>query len=140
LPTEITAEVFLQYVDRGLIGGTDPNIPHAPAWTEPYGPLLLASVCRAWKDIALALCPIWSTLEIRTQANAIPTTQQLLECWLPRSGGHPLDVNPLLFIRRPGYHLHHTSTGLSLTPDLLLFCGYPNRLPERFIFWAYATT
>ncbi|KAJ7290472.1 hypothetical protein C8J57DRAFT_1705835 [Mycena rebaudengoi] len=92
LPTEITAEVFLQYVDRALIGGTDPNIPHVPGWTEPYGPLLLASVCRAWKDIALALRPIWSTFEIRTQANAIHTTQQLLECWLPRSSGHPLDV------------------------------------------------
>ncbi|KAJ7234532.1 hypothetical protein C8J57DRAFT_1380155 [Mycena rebaudengoi] len=120
LPTEITAEVFLQYVDRGLIGGTDPNIPHAPGWTEPYGPLLLASVCRAWKDIALALCPIWSTLEIRTQANAIPTTQQLLECWLPRSGGHPLDANPLFDLfsgRMP--RLRKLEISLNTFPDHL---------------------
>ncbi|KAJ7889743.1 hypothetical protein B0H13DRAFT_2666111 [Mycena leptocephala] len=92
LPTEVVAEVFLQYVDSAQIGADDPNIPHAPGWIEPCGPLLLASVCRAWREIALALRPLWSCFRVCTSPNAIPTTQKLLECWLPRSGGHPLDI------------------------------------------------
>ncbi|KAF8188259.1 hypothetical protein K438DRAFT_1936367 [Mycena galopus ATCC 62051] len=93
LPTEITAEVFIQYVDNPQIGGTDPNIPHAPGWIPGRSPLLLASVCRAWRDIALALRPIWSSMLLWTSKNAIPSTEKLLQCWLPRSGDHPLDIS-----------------------------------------------
>ncbi|KAJ6535723.1 hypothetical protein B0H19DRAFT_1271446 [Mycena capillaripes] len=93
LPAEITAEIFMQYVTSAQIGGHDPNIPHAPGWVAPCGPLLLASVCRAWRDIALALRPIWSKIHIVTSANAMGTTEKLLQCLLPRTGNHPLRVS-----------------------------------------------
>ncbi|KAJ7640042.1 hypothetical protein DFH06DRAFT_630186 [Mycena polygramma] len=93
LPSEITAEIFLQYFNRADIGGTDPNLPHAPGWIPPCGPLLLASVCRAWREIALALRPIWSKFHLIANDNAIPSTEKLFECWLPRTGNHPLDVD-----------------------------------------------
>ncbi|KAJ7670757.1 hypothetical protein DFH06DRAFT_141710 [Mycena polygramma] len=93
LPAEITAEIFLQYFTRADIGGTDPNIPHGPGWIPPCGPLLLASVCRAWREIALHLQPIWSKFHLVPTQNAIPSTEKLLQCWLPRTGNHPLEVD-----------------------------------------------
>ncbi|KAF8188253.1 hypothetical protein K438DRAFT_1972440 [Mycena galopus ATCC 62051] len=94
LPSEITAEVFIQYVDNPYIGGTDPILfPPDSDSTPGSSPLLLASVCRAWRDIALALRPIWSSIRLRTSEHAIPSTEKLLQCWLPRSGGHPLDIS-----------------------------------------------
>ncbi|KAJ7658177.1 hypothetical protein DFH06DRAFT_1131185 [Mycena polygramma] len=91
LPPEITAEIFLQYFNGAEIGGL--IYPRVKAWPPPGGPLPLAGICRAWRDIALALHPIWSNFDILTSPNAIPTTEKLLECWLPRAGNHPLDVS-----------------------------------------------
>ncbi|KAJ7605275.1 hypothetical protein DFH06DRAFT_60114 [Mycena polygramma] len=42
---------------------------------------------------AILRLPCWSNFDILTSPNAIPTTEKLLECWLPRAGHHPLDVS-----------------------------------------------
>ncbi|KAJ7728352.1 hypothetical protein B0H16DRAFT_1428647 [Mycena metata] len=93
LPPEVTAEIFLYCVNTAYIGN-DGNLTIAPRLsTEGHGPLILASVCRAWRAIALGLRPIWSKFHLRTGLNTTSSTQKLLECWLPRTGGHPLDVS-----------------------------------------------
>ncbi|KAJ7029805.1 hypothetical protein C8F04DRAFT_1264525 [Mycena alexandri] len=92
LPPEITAEIFLHYVDTAHIGHHG-NLPVAPGGTGGHGPLLLASICRAWRAIALDLQPIWSKFDLPTGPSTVSSTQKLLECWLPRAGGHPLDLS-----------------------------------------------
>ncbi|KAJ7862824.1 hypothetical protein B0H13DRAFT_2566028 [Mycena leptocephala] len=93
LPPEITAEIFMHCVDSAHIGGSDPDVPNAPGETGGCGPLLLAGICHAWRDIALALRPIWSNFQLFTTPNTISSTEKLLQCWLPRTGGHPLDIS-----------------------------------------------
>ncbi|KAJ6569353.1 hypothetical protein B0H19DRAFT_1373548 [Mycena capillaripes] len=53
IPPEITAEIFVRYVDK----------PHGEALAEHGGgPLLLASVCKEWRHIALGLQSIWANI------------------------------------------------------------------------------
>ncbi|KAJ7743598.1 hypothetical protein B0H16DRAFT_1008011 [Mycena metata] len=92
LPPEITAEIFLHYVDIAHIGHHG-NIPIVPGGAGGHGPLLLASICRAWRAIAIDLQPIWAKFELRARLGGALSTQKLLECWLPRAGGHPLDLS-----------------------------------------------
>ncbi|KAJ7626170.1 hypothetical protein FB45DRAFT_1030472 [Roridomyces roridus] len=77
LPAEITAEIFLQYFTRAQIGGTEPGV----------------AVCRKWREIALALQPIWSKFYVVTRSTVPSSLGNLLEYWLQRAGTHPLDVS-----------------------------------------------
>ncbi|KAJ7642257.1 hypothetical protein FB45DRAFT_366861 [Roridomyces roridus] len=90
LPPEVTAEIFLGYFTRGDIGYSSPT---QLGWTPSYGPLLLANVCRRWRDTAVALQPIWSKFHIMTSDTASESQAALLECWLPRAGNHPLTIS-----------------------------------------------
>ncbi|KAJ7909492.1 hypothetical protein B0H13DRAFT_2014137, partial [Mycena leptocephala] len=58
-----------------------------------YPPLLLASVCKAWRCIALTLPTIWSDIEMFRSSDSSSRIEKLLPCWLPRVGGHPLKVD-----------------------------------------------
>ncbi|KAJ7139258.1 hypothetical protein C8R44DRAFT_764132 [Mycena epipterygia] len=91
LPPEVSAEIFLHYVDSAHIGGSG-TLPHPPR-KGGCGPLLLASICRTWRDIALALQPIWSSMQLYTGPATLSTTEKLLEQWLPRAGNHPLTID-----------------------------------------------
>ncbi|KAJ6509130.1 hypothetical protein DFH09DRAFT_1436762 [Mycena vulgaris] len=91
LPPEITAEIFLHYVDSPHIGGSGLGLPHPPR-EGGYGPLLLASICRAWRNVALALRPIWFCMHLDSGPDTISMTESLLEYWIPRAGSHPLDI------------------------------------------------
>ncbi|KAJ7447865.1 hypothetical protein B0H11DRAFT_2202588 [Mycena galericulata] len=95
LPPEITAQIFIHCVDTAHIGRYGPSrYPRAPITKDGgHGPLSLASVCRAWRDIALALGPIWSSYRLFTVENSLPRTEKLLQCWLPRAGVHPLEID-----------------------------------------------
>ncbi|KAJ7433445.1 hypothetical protein B0H11DRAFT_1889183 [Mycena galericulata] len=101
LPPEITAQIFIHCVDTAHIGRYGPSLyPRAPPTKDDgHGPLILASVCRAWRDIAFALGTIWSSFGLFTVENSLPHTEKLLQCWLPRAGVHPLDID-----------LHHLAT------------------------------
>ncbi|KAJ6509108.1 hypothetical protein DFH09DRAFT_1436718 [Mycena vulgaris] len=94
LPPEITAEIFLHYVDSAHIGGSGAtDVPIAPGRTGGCGPLLLASICRTWREIALTLPPIWSSLQLYAEPETISPTESLLPLWLPRAGSHPLEID-----------------------------------------------
>ncbi|KAJ7058414.1 hypothetical protein C8F01DRAFT_1232633 [Mycena amicta] len=80
IPPELTSEIFTQVVDS--VGGT------------PYYPLTLASVCRRWREIALSSYRLWHRLDM--DCNRTNSPALLLELWLSRAGGLPLDIYVLL--------------------------------------------
>ncbi|KAJ7057925.1 hypothetical protein C8F01DRAFT_1371386 [Mycena amicta] len=57
LPVEITAEIFRHYVDVAHIGLLS---------YHDHGPLVLASVCQAWRAIAIGTSALWSDFTIGT--------------------------------------------------------------------------
>ncbi|KAJ7159480.1 hypothetical protein C8R46DRAFT_1001736 [Mycena filopes] len=83
LPVEITAEIFLRYVDWAEICNE-----------SPCAPVILASVCKQWRAVALHLEPIWSRLQIFHKLfHGTARLEGLLVWWVPRTGGRLLDVD-----------------------------------------------
>ncbi|KAJ7934899.1 hypothetical protein B0H13DRAFT_1591279, partial [Mycena leptocephala] len=78
LPLEITSEIFIHCV-RG-------NTRH--------GPLLVASVCKAWRTIALTTPALWSEFHGSKFGGSMGRGNpvNLLQCWLPRAGSRPLTL------------------------------------------------
>ncbi|KAJ7087035.1 hypothetical protein C8R43DRAFT_1244882 [Mycena crocata] len=89
LPPEITSQIFSHCVDKPHIG--------RPPGDRPYperGPLVLASVCRSWRDICIALRALWSSLAVYPDRHSsIDNLLRLLKLWLTRSGTHQLDLH-----------------------------------------------
>ncbi|KAJ7679139.1 hypothetical protein DFH06DRAFT_505892 [Mycena polygramma] len=87
LPPEITIEIFLQYV-------ADERLRLPTSYVPPLrGPPLLASICRAWRRIALSLGKIWADVIVGQ------TTEMLFQCCLARAGQQPLLLD--MDIRQP---------------------------------------
>ncbi|KAJ7218654.1 hypothetical protein GGX14DRAFT_541436 [Mycena pura] len=84
IPPEITAEVFVHYVDWA--NGGDPR-------TRRGGPLVLASVCKSWRSIALNFPKIWSEIHISNSIEGLPGVEKWLRCWLQRAGDHALALD-----------------------------------------------
>ncbi|KAJ6600704.1 hypothetical protein B0H10DRAFT_1958730 [Mycena sp. CBHHK59/15] len=87
LPPEITAQIFSHYVDKPHIGRTR---------TPGRGPLLLASVCRNWRDICLSMGSLWASLCLYPGSHSSWDIEDLLSplrSWLSRAGSHPLDLH-----------------------------------------------
>ncbi|KAJ7262977.1 hypothetical protein C8J57DRAFT_988144, partial [Mycena rebaudengoi] len=57
LPSDVTAEIFMHYL------GNFPVITYDDA-LQAYPPLLLASVCREWRRVALSFPRLWATLSL----------------------------------------------------------------------------
>ncbi|KAJ7511320.1 hypothetical protein B0H11DRAFT_1954718 [Mycena galericulata] len=75
LPPETTAEVFIQDV-------SDPE--HTFAVLRP---VKLASVCRAWRTIALSTPRLWTFIEV-SPPRGYQRAEALLPIWISRSGVH----------------------------------------------------
>ncbi|KAJ7743581.1 hypothetical protein B0H16DRAFT_1561006 [Mycena metata] len=86
LPPEMTAEIFLRYVDTASTDSRKGNLIH--------NPLPLASVCRAWRAIATSTCALWTRVDMNT--TLIRDAESLLASWIPRSGDLPLDLDIVL--------------------------------------------
>ncbi|KAJ6509102.1 hypothetical protein DFH09DRAFT_1436700 [Mycena vulgaris] len=84
VPPEITTEIFIHYIALN---------PLVDLHDSRSGPLLLASICRTWRSIAINLRPIWSRIQISPTPQSLSSTKELLQCWLPRAGSHPLDLD-----------------------------------------------
>nr|GAT49676.1 predicted protein [Mycena chlorophos] len=76
LPNEITSEIFRHFL---------PVYPQAPPCRGSGSPTLLASVCRHWRNIALAMPGLWCAITL----DASPA---LVSSWLDRSGHKPLSL------------------------------------------------
>ncbi|KAJ4470778.1 hypothetical protein J3R30DRAFT_3710658 [Lentinula aciculospora] len=74
---------------------TDP-IRRLPTGTlvEIFASLLLTMVCRGWRDIAINLPPIWSSLQIYAKSRTmLERWQQGISGWIARAGALPLVVS-----------------------------------------------
>ncbi|KAJ7474281.1 hypothetical protein FB451DRAFT_286409 [Mycena latifolia] len=83
---EITVHIFSDYVDNPHIGYTN---------TPGRGPLLLASVCREWRNICLSVGSLWASLSIYPTPEFVRDIEDFLSfirCWLSRAGRQPLDL------------------------------------------------
>ncbi|KAF7347116.1 hypothetical protein MVEN_01465800 [Mycena venus] len=80
LPPETTTEIFKQCMNDMVTVARD-------QW---LGPQVLASVCRAWRHIAINLHSMWSNIHVPNIYDH--NTEKLLRWWLPRVGGHPLKL------------------------------------------------
>ncbi|KAJ6461639.1 hypothetical protein DFH09DRAFT_1175758, partial [Mycena vulgaris] len=113
LPTEITAEIFIQCVHSCW------QISGASLSTAP---LLLLQICRLWRTIALSTPSLWATLNIRFGRSPATISPEAfgksVNMWLGRAGDIPktfgfygsaggVRITPLL--RRHGTRLHHVS-------------------------------
>ncbi|KAJ7262986.1 hypothetical protein C8J57DRAFT_1719207 [Mycena rebaudengoi] len=86
LPSDVTAEIFMHYL------GNFPVITYYDA-LQAYPPLLLASVCREWRRVALSFPRLWATLSLKWNPRTVHDREQLLKCWLLRAGGCLLDLD-----------------------------------------------
>ncbi|KAJ6477543.1 hypothetical protein C8R45DRAFT_833427 [Mycena sanguinolenta] len=77
LPPEITTEIFLGCIP------SQSNLSESPS----EAPLLLAQICRQWRQIALDTPQLWRSLVFHDRETSI----ELLQLWLARSGSLPLD-------------------------------------------------
>ncbi|KAJ7120305.1 hypothetical protein C8R44DRAFT_787901 [Mycena epipterygia] len=80
LPPEITSEIFIHCVRGCYIR---------------QGPLLVASVCKAWRTIALTTPTLWSEFHGSRFFMGRGNLVSLLECWLPRAGSRPLTLEAI---------------------------------------------
>ncbi|KAJ7718598.1 hypothetical protein DFH07DRAFT_933541 [Mycena maculata] len=100
LPFEVTSRIFVHCLPAH--GRVSPSPSNAP--------LILAQICRDWRDIAVSTCELWSSIYFQafsfslssilspTQTPNVPCdngTCALLETWLARAKGHPISLGLL---------------------------------------------
>ncbi|KAF8961064.1 hypothetical protein BDZ97DRAFT_2077059 [Flammula alnicola] len=91
LPSEIASYIFTLYVesvnDRLLS-----EEPYDKADSSP--PLLLAAVCKTWREIALTTPQLWASANIFLRNSDLRGSQaELVKQWLDRSGQLPLSIS-----------------------------------------------
>ncbi|KAJ7263005.1 hypothetical protein C8J57DRAFT_445682 [Mycena rebaudengoi] len=87
LPSDVMAEIFMHYVYA------DTSVVKYDYSLRMYPPLLLASVCRTWRGIALSFPHLWAALSLeRYSKSRVKSCEQLLQCWLLRAGGCLIDL------------------------------------------------
>ncbi|KAF8956724.1 hypothetical protein BDZ97DRAFT_2062756 [Flammula alnicola] len=91
LPCEITSYVFALYVE----GVNDHVLYEQPSNKADWSPpLLLASVCRTWREIALKIPRLWASANIFLFRFDLRGSQaELVKQWLDRSGQLPLSIS-----------------------------------------------
>ncbi|KAJ7459242.1 hypothetical protein FB451DRAFT_1272288 [Mycena latifolia] len=86
LPPEITSRIFLKCLP--FHGRVQPSATKAP--------LVLAQVCRHWRDVALATARLWSSIDLKFEDGRrnIPDngTIPLLRTWLSRAKHSPISL------------------------------------------------
>ncbi|KAJ7051967.1 hypothetical protein C8F01DRAFT_1236931 [Mycena amicta] len=98
LPTELTIEIFTYYVESVRIGFHDYAFNGRTQPTPFPSPIVLASVCRAWRDIALNSAALWCRLDISNRREAaIPALRNCLS----RSATQPLSLS-MAWTHTPG--------------------------------------
>ncbi|KAJ7149674.1 hypothetical protein C8R46DRAFT_1009101 [Mycena filopes] len=84
LPNEIVSEIFLHTVPSDL-GDRVPDPTH--------GPLLVAQICRKWRDIALSTPRLWSGIALELTDAGEAAQLDLLDTWIARSRDSPLSIS-----------------------------------------------
>ncbi|KAJ7302269.1 hypothetical protein DFH08DRAFT_905585 [Mycena albidolilacea] len=94
VPVEITRSIFSLYINSPHIGCMD------MFQTIGRGPLRLASVCKAWRQICISHPALWASFRVYAHEmyhSRIDAFIDFLRCWIARAGSLPLDI----FIAHP---------------------------------------
>lgn len=93
LPFEILQEIFLWCVPPRppQIEYFCPTL-HMTGCSSQVAPLLLCQVCRLWKDLALTLPQLWTSLDVYVSLGKSRPASALAKLWLARSGALPLSL------------------------------------------------
>ncbi|KAJ7475209.1 hypothetical protein B0H11DRAFT_2235835 [Mycena galericulata] len=83
LPFDIISQIFVYCL---------PQEDDALPW-RTEAPLLLAGICRHWRDVALATHELWNTMHLNLRAHTILKITPLLDFWLPRAGNLPRSMS-----------------------------------------------
>lgn len=93
LPIEILQEVFFRCLPEGPNNGDYPIFWRKATLTHSKNaPLLLCSVCRWWRDVALSSPDLWTTMSVVVRLNVAVPSPNLVSVWLSRSGTLPLNL------------------------------------------------
>ncbi|KAJ7129099.1 hypothetical protein C8R46DRAFT_1331245 [Mycena filopes] len=90
LPPEITAEIFTEYAGTKALEDTSTDSHHISSMRIA---VTLASVCSAWREVALDLQKLWCTLQVS------PGDEESTLRWLSRAPDVPLHLHFLM--RKP---------------------------------------
>jgi F-box-like len=90
LPPEVLAEIFYYCSPENWI---DDN-PH-----DKRATMLSSHVCRLWRQVALSMPRLWSSLSLEIRTANYESSLSLAKSWLSRSGGCPLKLRILCFDR-----------------------------------------
>ncbi|KAJ7186741.1 hypothetical protein C8R46DRAFT_278936 [Mycena filopes] len=77
LPFDILYQIFVLCLPENAV----------PSSTE--APLLLAGICREWRDIALSIPSLWNTIDLKLSSRTILKRTRLLEVWKSRAANLP---------------------------------------------------
>ncbi|KAF7329015.1 F-box domain-containing protein [Mycena venus] len=83
LPFDIISQIFVYCLP--------PEDDALPWRTE--APLLLAGICRDWRDVALTVHELWNTIHLSLRPRSILKVAPLLKFWVPRAGNLPLSMS-----------------------------------------------
>ncbi|KAJ7186735.1 hypothetical protein C8R46DRAFT_278888 [Mycena filopes] len=83
LPFDVISQIFVYCLP--------PEEDALPWRTE--APLLLAGICREWRDVALATHDLWNTMHLNLRPHSVPKVDRLLDFWIPRAGNLPLSMS-----------------------------------------------
>jgi F-box-like len=88
-PPEILSEIFLHCLETKWFN---------PAYYERFprldkAPLLLGSVCRQWRTIALSTPRLWASFTLTIRPKHLKFDVVLAKTWLGRAGRCPLSIN-----------------------------------------------
>ncbi|KAF8956707.1 hypothetical protein BDZ97DRAFT_2062743 [Flammula alnicola] len=94
LPSEIASHVFTLYVES-----VNDRLLSKKPFNEADGspPLLLASVCKTWRETALATPRLWASAHIFLYDSDLQDLKaELVKQWLDRSGQLPLSITLII--------------------------------------------
>jgi hypothetical protein len=89
LPPEILSEIFIQCKDTKWF---DPLYGVLDTPRLDMAPLLLGSVCRRWRMIALSTPRLWASVGLTIRPKYLKSDVLLVKTWLARAGTCPLSI------------------------------------------------
>ncbi|KAG5652358.1 hypothetical protein H0H81_005260 [Sphagnurus paluster] len=128
LPIELCSEIF--------------TACFPPSSNGPQTPLLLGSVCTAWRNLAWDMPWLWNNLHLYL-TRPTPTHVDLLEQWLARSANLPLSIRLTIKLPDPDSDTHTTARLMAALArcskrwhtidfDVPLFFPDPALAPSKF--------
>jgi hypothetical protein len=93
IPYEVWEQIFIRCLP------SDDFMTPSPA----TAPLLLCSVCKKWRDIALSIPLLWSSISIKVARPGCKPDPNLVTTWIQRTDGRPVDIF-LTLEKKPGFN------------------------------------